>query len=125
MTALGTVAVDINPNVATARTHELVETAAQVADTILVTPALVHGDGEVVIRLKPTVLEGSDIHIEAKGSKLNISFLPSTTAIANIMDQTKVQFESLLHERLPSFQIVVAVVPRHLVEKKALRDETA
>jgi len=118
------VALEINPAAASARTHELVETAAQVADTILVTPSLAKGDGEVVIHLKPNVLDGSEIHIEAKGTSLSIAIAPTTPEIGQLIERSSVQFEQMLSERIPSFQIAVAVLPRHSTEKKAIRDET-
>ena len=103
------VALEIDPAVATARTHELVEAATQVADTILVTPSLVRGEGEITIQLKPTVLDGSEIRLEAKGSSITVAITPATPSAAQVIVQAKVQFEQTLAERIPSFQIAVSV----------------
>ena len=107
----GIVSIEIDPTAATAKTHELVDAAAQVADTILVTPSLVHGEGEITIQLKPTVLDGSEIHIEAKGTSITVAVTPATPSVAYVVAQSQAQFEQALVERLPSFQIAVTVVP--------------
>ena len=103
------VALEIDPAAATARTHELVEAASQVADTILVTPSLVSGEGEVTIRLMPTVLDGSEIRLEAKGSSISVTVTPTTQSVAQAVEQSRIQFEQQLTERLPSFQFAIAV----------------
>ena len=103
------VALDLNSAAATARTQELTEAAVAVAETILVTPSLVHGEGQMTIRLKPTVLDGSEIRLEAKGAEISISVQPATTAVAQLVEQSKARFEQALAERLPSFQVVVSV----------------
>ena len=103
------VAIEIDPAAATARTHELVEAASQVADTILVTPSLIHGEGEITIQLKPTILDGSEIRLEAKGSSITVAITPATPSAAQAIASAKVQFEQTLAERIPSFQIAVSV----------------
>ena len=103
------VSLEIDPAAATARTHELVEAASQVADTILVTPSLVHGEGEVTIRLRPTVLDGSEIRLEAKDSSITVTVTPATPSVAQAVEQSRVQFEQQLVERMPSFQFAVLV----------------
>ena len=103
------VSLEIDPAAATARTHELVEAASQVADTILVTPSLVSGEGEVTIRLMPTVLDGSEIRLEAKGSSISVTVTPTTQSVAQAVEQSRIQFEQQLTERLPSFQFAIAV----------------
>ena len=102
---------------ATARTHELVEAASQVADTILVTPSLVHGEGEITIQLKPTVLDGSEIRLEAKGSSITVAVTPATQSVAQVIAQAQAQFEQTLVERLPSFQIAVTMAPPKSVRR--------
>jgi len=105
----GVVSLEIDPSAATARTHELVEAASQVADTIMVTPSLVRGEGEITIRLKPTVLDGSEIRLEAKGTSITVAITPATPSAAQVIVQSQAQFEQALVERLPSFQIAVTV----------------
>lgn len=111
------VSIEIDPAAATAKTRELVEAAAQVADTILVTPSLVRGDGEITIRLKPTVLDGSEIRMKAKGTEIAIIIAPATPSVAQIVEQAKVQFEQMLAERLPTFQIAVSIQPAKTTSK--------
>ncbi len=111
------VALEIDPAAATARTHELVEAASQVADTILVTPSLVHGEGEITIQLKPTVLDGSEIRLEAKGSSITVAVTPATQSVAQVIAQSQAQFEQTLVERLPSFQIAVTMTPPKSVRR--------
>jgi len=101
--------IEIDPAAATAKTRELVEAAEQVADAILVTPSLVRGDGEITIRLKPTVLDGSEISMKAKGTDISVIIVPATPSVAHIVEQSKVQFEQMLAERLPTFQVAVSV----------------
>ena len=108
-TAAAPVAIEIDPAASTARTRELVEAANQVADTILVTPSLVHGEGEITIRLKQTVLDGSEIRLEAKGAAILVAITPTTPSAAQAITQAKVQFEQTLAERIPSFQVTVSV----------------
>jgi flagellar hook-length control protein FliK len=117
------VLLEIDPASATARTQELVEAANAVADTIFVTPSLVKGEGEITIRLKPTVLDGSEIRIEAKGQAISVSLTPATVEVQRLAEQSQARFASTLSERLPSFQIAVAINPRTSF-RKDFRDET-
>ena len=124
-TAANTVAaVEIDPAAASARTAELTEAVAAIADTITVTPALVRGDGEVVIRLKPTVLDGSEIRIEAKGSAIAIDIRPATDEVAHIVERSQAQLAQQLSERIPSFQFTIATTPRQTLARKLTTDET-
>jgi flagellar hook-length control protein FliK len=101
-----------------------VEAAEAVADTILVTPALVRGEGKVTIRLKPTVLDGSEIHLEAKGTKITVAIAPATNAAQQIVEQSKAQLAQTLAQRLPSFQFAVMISPRPMAYRKGSSDET-
>ena len=118
VSTIAPVAIEIDPAAATARTHELVEAATQVADTILVTPSLVQGEGEIIIQLKPTVLDGSEIRLEAKDSSITVAITPATPAVAQAIAQAKVQFEQALAERIPSFQIAVSVENLKIARRK-------
>jgi flagellar hook-length control protein FliK len=119
------VEVEIDPASASARTQELVDAAAVVADTILVTPSLVHGEGEVTIRLRPTVLGGSEIRLEAKGEAITVALTPATVEVQRLAEQSQARFAAELSERIPSFQIAVVINPRPNVSRRDLRDETA
>ena len=118
------VTIEIDPSEASARTAQLVEVAEAVADTILVTPALVRGEGKVTIRLKPTVLDGSEIHLEAKGTKITVTIAPTTDAAQQIVEQSKAQLAQTLVQRLPSFQFAVMISPRLMTDRKGPSDET-
>ena len=118
------VTIEIDPSEASARTAQLVEVAEAVADTILVTPALVRGEGKVTIRLKPTVLDGSEIHLEAKGTKITVTIAPATDAAQQIVEQSKAQLAQTLVQRLPSFQFAVMISPRLMADRKGPSDET-
>lgn len=118
------VTIEIDPSEASARTAQLVEVAEAVSDTILVTPALVRGEGKVTIRLKPTVLDGSEIHLEAKGTKITVTIAPATDAAQQIVEQSKAQLAQTLVQRLPSFQFAVMISPRLMADRKGPSDET-
>ena len=120
-TVAGAVSIEIDPAAATAKTRELVDAAAQVADTILVTPSLVRGEGAITIQLKPNVLDGSEIRLEAKGTAISVAITPATPSVAQVIAQSQAQFEQALVERLPSFQIAVTMAPT----KSVRRSETA
>ena len=122
--AVTPVTIEIDPSEASARTAQLVEVAEAVTDTILVTPALVRGEGKVTIRLKPTVLDGSEIHLEAKGTKITVTIAPATDAAQQIVEQSKAQLAQTLVQRLPSFQFAVMISPRLMADRKGPSDET-
>jgi hypothetical protein len=125
MTPATAVALEIDPAAATARTQELVDAASVVADTILVTPSLVHGEGEITIHLRPTVLDGSEIRIEAKGESLTVSLTPATDEVQQLAENSQAHFAAELSERIPSFQIAIVANPRQTTVRRDLRDETA
>ena len=120
----GAVTLEIDPASATARTQELVEAADAVAGAISVTPSLVKGEGEITIRLKPTVLDGSEIRIEAKGQTLTVSLNPASAEIQRLAEQSQASFASALAERIPSFQVSVFINPKSASRKNPV-DETA
>ena len=125
LAAAGAVSLEIDPASASARTQELVDAAAAVADTILVTPSLVQGEGEVTIRLRPTVLDGSEIRLEAKGEAITVAITPASVEVQRLAEQSQARFTAELAERIPSFQIAVVINPRQVTSRRDLRDETA
>ena len=94
------------------------------AGAISVTPSLVKGEGEITIRLKPTVLDGSEIRIEAKGQTLTVSLNPASAEIQRLAEQSQASFASALAERIPSFQVSVFINPKSASRKNPV-DETA
>lgn len=123
--AAASATIEIDPSAAAARTSELTEAAAAVAETIKVTPSLVRGDGEVVIRLKPSVLDGSEIRLEARGSEVTIDIRPANADVAQAVERSQAQFAQQLAERLPSFQFTVAVATaKPVTARKSTSNET-
>jgi hypothetical protein len=118
------VTIEINPEAASARTSELVEVASAIADTIRITPAIVRGDGEVAIHLKPTVLDGSEIHLEAKGSTITVAIAPATPSVAAIIEQSTAQLAERLVERMPSFQFAISIASLPNNVRKSTSNET-
>ena len=87
----------------------LVEAAQAVADTLLVTPGLLRGEGEVRIRLRPDVLDGAEIQISVTGRNLAVSFTPTTEEVATLITRCQPQLAAHLAERIHAFQIAVDV----------------
>ena len=116
--------IAIDPAVTT-RTAVIAETVAQiveaVADQIVVTPALTHGDGNVRIVLKPTVLDGSEISMTAKDGALTVAITPATPESGQLAAAALPRLETALAEHVSAFrQVSVAIV-----QKKGKANETA
>lgn len=96
----------------------LVEAARAVADTLLVTPGLLRGEGEIRIQLRPDVLDGTEIHIAVAGRQLTVAFTPPTPELAALIEQSRPQLTAHLAERIHSFQIAVDVRRRVRSEER-------
>jgi hypothetical protein len=109
----------------TARTEVLVETVSQVVEAVVeqiaVTPALVQGEGEVRMTLKPTVLDGSDILLSAKDGTLAVVVAPATVAAEQAMAAALPRLEMALAQHAPAFRHVEVA----LAAKKGKVDEIA
>ena len=109
----------------TARTEVLVETVNQVVEAVVeqiaVTPALVQGEGEVRMTLKPTVLDGSDILLSAKDGTLAVVVAPATVAAEQAMAAALPRLEMALAQHAPAFRHVEVA----LAAKKGKVDEIA
>ena len=121
-------AVQVSPDVsavsaATARTESIVETVNQiveaVAGQILVTPGIAHGEGEVKIMLKPTVLDGSEITMSSKDGTLTVNIAPATPDAAAAAAAALPRLETALAEHAPAFHHVTVA----LATKKGSRNE--
>ena len=121
-------AVQVSPDVsavsaATARTESIVETVNQiveaVAGQILVTPGIAHGEGEVKIMLKPTVLDGSEITMSSKDGTLTVNIAPATPDAAVAAAAALPRLETALAEHAPAFHHVTVA----LATKKGSRNE--
>ena len=93
-------------------TEVLVQAAEAVADTILVSPGLLRGQGEVRIQLRPDVLDGTEIRIAVSGRQMDVEFAPRTQDMAAVIERCRPQLEQHLAGRIHSFQIAVVVQRR-------------
>jgi hypothetical protein len=85
----------------------LVET---VVETIAVTPALSSGgDGEIFIRLKPDILDGSSVRIEVKDGELKVVVVPASRAAEEILQKAQETFQNQLAERVTAWRVNVGV----------------
>ena len=96
----------------------LVQAAEAVADTILVSPGLLRGEGEVRIQLRPDVLDGTEIRIAVAGRQMDVQFTPRTPDMAALIEQCRPQLEQHLAGRIHSFQIAVVVQRRLKTEER-------
>ena len=123
-------AVPVAPEVvaasaATARTEAIRETVEKiveaVAGQIAVTPALTHGEGNVRITLKPTVLDGSEISLTAKDGALTVAIMPTTPEAERLAAAALPRLETALAEHVPAFSHVSVAIG----QKKGRSNETA
>ena len=120
VTAVEAVVAAFAPSVARAvePAQVFVEAARAVADTLLVTPGLLRGEGEIRIQLRPDVLDGTEIHIAVAGRQLTVAFTPPTPELAALIEQSRPQLTAHLAERIHSFQIAVDVRRRVRSEER-------
>jgi len=110
-----TVAVDgVAPVEATAAVKTpqavMLEAASAVADVLLVSPSLTRGTGEIVVQLKPDVLDGAVVRIEVQGRELKVVFDSPIPTTAAVIERAAPQLETMLSEKIHNFdfQVVVA-----------------
>ncbi len=120
VTAVEAVVAAFTPSVTRAvePAQVLVEAARAVADTLLVTPGLLRGEGEIRIQLRPDVLDGTEIHIAVAGRQLTVAFTPPTPDLVALIEQSRPQLTAHLAERIHSFQIAVDVRRRVRSEER-------
>ena len=99
----------VNAAAATARTQVLVDVVESVCDAIMVSPGILRGQGEIRIQLKPDVLDGTEIRLEAKGRTMSVMFQPATSEAQQILEQNIGQFEQHLAGRIHNYQIAVSI----------------
>ena len=88
----------------------LIEAASAVADTIVVSPGLLRGTGEVQVQLRPDVLEGTVIRISTTTpGSLTVQFTPVNENMAALLEKCAPQLVTYLSERVHSVQIAVNV----------------
>ena len=85
----------------------LVET---VVETLAVTPTLSStGEGEIHIKLKSDILDGSSIKIEVKNGELKVVVEPASRAAEEIFIKSQEAFQNHLAERVTAWRINVGV----------------
>ena len=87
----------------------LIEAAEAVADTLTVSPGLLRGEGEVRVKLKPDVLQGTEIRIVVANGTLTVNFIPTVENMAVLLQACQPQLVAHLAERIHNFQIAVTV----------------
>jgi len=101
---------------ASARTIEVLAAVEEIVEAVSaqieVTPSLVKGEGEVVIRLKPAVLDGSEIKLSAKDNVFSVMIAPATPQAAQIATAGVPQLERALAEHMPAFGMVTVAVAK-------------
>ena len=87
----------------------MVQAAEAVADAILVTPGLMRGEGEILIRLKPEVLDGTSVKIAVAGQRLSVEFQPQIAETAAFIERHLPQLQQHLAVRVHSYVVGVSV----------------
>ena len=109
----------------TARTETISATIDKIVEAvteqIVVTPALTHGDCDVRIILKPTVLEGSEILMTAKDGALTVAIAPTTPEVEHLVAVALPRLETALAEHVSAFRHVAVTI----VQKKGKANEAA
>ena len=104
------VAARVAHQVAATPTQVLIEAASAVADTIVVSPGLLRGSGEIQVQLRPDVLEGTVIHISTTApGALTVQFTPTTENMAALLEKSAPQLVAYLSEHVHNFQVAVNV----------------
>ena len=99
----------------------VVEAASAVADTLLVTPSLMHGGGEIRVQLKPDVLDGAQICIKVIGKSMQVEFASVTDDVARLMTEAQPQLIQRLAEKMPTFEVAVTVLPGNVTARRLAR----
>jgi len=87
----------------------LVQAADAVADTLLVTPGLLKGQGDVIVQLRPDVLEGTEVRISVTGRQLEVVFQPQTVDMAVLIENARTVLVQHLASKIVSFNVSVDV----------------
>ena len=84
--------------------------AETVVETLAVTPTLSStGEGEIHIKLKSDILDGSSIKIEVKNGELKVVVEPASRAAEEILLKSHEAFQNHLAERVTAWRINVGV----------------
>ncbi len=86
-----------------------VAAADAVADAILVSDGFSKGEGKLIVQLHSDILNGSEVHIVAKGGLLTVIVNPATQDVQQIVEANRTQFEQFLAEKVHSLRVSVSV----------------
>lgn len=85
--------------------------AEAVAAAVTVSPALMRGEaGEIRVQLQPDVLEGSEVVVAVDGRKMDVTFVPTVTHVADAILANQAVLQSQLVERISGFEISVGMI---------------
>jgi hypothetical protein len=93
--------------------HEVIQhfvmAAQAVADALLVSSGFVRGEGQLLVRLRPEVLGGSEIRLVATEGTLTVIVNPATQDVQTLVEANRTQFEQYLAEKVTSWRLAVTV----------------
>jgi len=85
--------------------------ADAVAAAVTVSPTLMRGEaGEIRVQLRPDVLEGSEVVVAVDGRKMDVTFVPTVTHVADTLAYNQTLMQNQLAARISGFEISVGVV---------------
>jgi len=87
----------------------VLEAAHAVADTLLVSPGLLRGEGEMRVQLKPDVLDGSAVNISVTGRTISVSFVPASASSASLLTGHVQELEAHLKQTVVGYEMAVTV----------------
>ena len=106
---------DVQPAVSS-RTEAIVATVEKMVDAIvtqiLVTPSLIKGDGQMLVRLKDDVLDGSTIKLAFSGGALDVVVEPTTHVAERLAVGAAPKLEAALAEHVAAFHHVKIFVKK-------------
>jgi len=84
--------------------------AEEVAAAVTVSPTLMRGEaGEIRVQLRPDVLEGAEVVVAVDGKKMDVTFVPAVTHVADTVAANQSLVQQQLAARISGFEISVAV----------------
>jgi len=84
--------------------------AEEVAAAVAVSPALMRGEaGEIRVQLRPDVLEGSEVVVAVDGKKMDVTFVPAVTRVADTVAVNQSLVQQQLAAKISGFEISVGV----------------
>ena len=104
-----------------ARAALLLQVADGVAEAVVMRPSLVWGEGEVLVRLSPEVLGGTEIRLRVADGGLVVRLSPSLETVTAQLQAAQPQLQAWLAERLAVYhqRIRVEVRPASHEERDA------